>query len=126
MPLSLILSVPDLQSARILAAAGVPQISLLQSNEHVSEIKSWLEGTKVGVQIKDIGKTFPQADFYIISEEYQSFGFIDTLTYWQGKDGELNDQNGNLLFLPYAIENEILASWLDWEIHYDVIEELFL
>jgi hypothetical protein len=127
MSLSLILSVPDLQAARILAAAGIPQIALLQTNNHISEIRSWLEGTQVGVQINDPDASIPQADFLVIPIRYfDQLSFVNQKIYWQGEYDEITNKDGQLIFLPYAIENEVVASFLDWERHADKIEELFL
>jgi hypothetical protein len=127
MSLSLVLSVPDLQAARILAAAGVPQIALLQSNPHFAEIKSWLEGVSVGAQITDPNVSLPQADFFIIPFIFfDQFSFMNTRMYWLGDQGEITDKQGNLIFLPFAVENEVVSSWLDWEQNYEKVEELFL
>lgn len=127
MSLSLVLSVPDLQAARILAAAGIPQIALLQTNPNFAEIRSWLEGVSVGSQITDPNSSLPVADFFIIPFAfYDQFSFMDARIYWLRDQGEITDRHGNLIFLPYAIENEVVASWLDWERNYDKIEELFL
>lgn len=127
MSLSLVLSVPDLHSARILAAAGVPQIALLQSNPNFVEIKSWLQGVAVGAQITDPNASIPQADFLVIPKKYfDQFSFMDGRVYWLGDQGEIIDKLDNLIFLPFAIENEIVSSWLDWTLHFEKIEEMFL
>lgn len=125
MPLSLVVSVPDLQSARMLAAAGVPKISLLADNPHFNEIKSWLAGIQVGASISYAEQTIPPADFLIIPIELiDQYSFVDKKIYWV-KDGQLSDVHGNIELLPYAHENENFPSWLDYEKHQELISDLF-
>ncbi len=126
MALSLVLSVPDLQAARILAAAGVPQIALSATHPYFVEIKSWLEGTEVGASISDADQRIPPADFLVVPIEfYENYSFVDKKIYWVTSDGQLTDRFGNLELLPYAHENENFPSWLDFKNHEELIAGLF-
>jgi hypothetical protein len=86
----LLISVPDLQAARIAAAAGIAYICLDQKNPHLLEIKSWLEGVKTGVFVEDPDLPIPMVDFILIPE--------DSLpTYqWLEKEILILDAVGNL------------------------------
>ncbi len=83
MNLELVTSVPDLHTARILAAAGVPNIALSQDHPHFADIRSWLEGTKVGAMISEPESIIPQADFLVIPMAYfDQLSFLDHVKYW--------------------------------------------
>ena len=61
--LELVTSVPDLQSARMLAAANIPLICLSPEVNNAAEIKSWIEGSQIGIELKDAESIIQPVDF---------------------------------------------------------------
>lgn len=126
MALKLVLTVPDLQAARMLTAAGVPQIALSATNPYFVEIKSWLEGTQVGASISEADQSIPPADFLVVPIEfYENYSFVEKKIYWVTSEGQITDKHGNIELLPYAHENENFPSWLDFKKHEEIIAGLF-
>ncbi|MBK8282304.1 MAG: hypothetical protein IPK94_19755 [Saprospiraceae bacterium] len=138
---SLVTSVPDLHTARICAAAGVPMISLVQTHPNLIEIRDWLEGTEVFVQITDPDLPLPLVDHLIIPFEwYDAFSFIDKKVFWITADQMISRPDGmiytslyqnppptgqDLKLFPYY-EGSLCAVWLDYQSDYKSFERLFL
>lgn len=141
----LIMSVSDLQTARILAAAGVSYISFHQYIENLDEIKPWLEGPLIGVQIADPDQSLPTADFLIMPEEwYDLFSFSGRKIFWKGNSGLMSQEPEVITILNKAIENPVsdtgnffhytrtlgikenILTWIDFEEDQALFEKLFL
>jgi len=142
----LITSVPDLQTARILAAAGVDYIAFHQNIENLEEIKPWLEGPQIGVEITDPDLSLPNADFLIMPLQwYDLFSFSNRPILWK-TDGDTGQTSENLLFVKGSImevsepmggirfyhysdftDSEVTTkSWLDYKDDLVLFEKLFL
>ncbi len=143
----LITSVPDLQTARILAAAGVDYIAFHQNIENLEEIKPWLEGPQIGVEITDPELSLPNADFLIMPLQwYDLFSFSNRPILWK-TDGDTEKTSENLLiakggtmeeteltigirfyhYSDYTGSEAVTAkSWLDYKDDLSLFEELFL
>jgi|GEM_PF-1246669 len=102
----LITSVPDLQTARILAAAGVDYIAFHQNIENLEEIKPWLQGPQIGVEITNPDLSLPGADFLIMPLEwFDQFSFSGRPILWKA-EGDTVQTSENLLFTRGSIMNE--------------------
>jgi hypothetical protein len=143
----LITSVPDLQTARILAAAGVDYIAFHQNIENLEEIKPWLEGPQIGVEITDPDLSLPNADFLIMPLQwYDLFSFSNRPILWKTEENTVQTSE-NLLFVKgsrmeeseptagirfyhysdYTDSEAITAkSWLDYKDDLVLFEKLFL
>lgn len=143
----LITSVPDLQTARILAAAGVEYIAFHQNIENLEDIKTWLEGPQIGVEIIDPDLSLPNADFLIMPIQwYDLFSFSNRPILWK-TEGDTVHTSENLLFVKGSImeeseptggirfyhysdytdsESVTAKSWLDYQDDLSLFEELFL
>ena len=143
---SLVTSVPDLHTARILAAAGIPYIAFHQQIRNLEEIKPWLEGPRTGIEMKDPDQSLPASDFLIMPASwYDLFSFSGRTIFWKTGDG--NFDKGDLvlsrgvLFTPgsetvgrrfyhyadYRDERGVnSAAWLDYEEDFNLFEALFL
>lgn len=138
---SLVTSVPDLHIARICAAAGVPMISIDQTHPNLFEIRDWLEGTEVFVQITDPELPLPLTDHLIIPFKWHdAFSFIDKKVLWITDDQTIYRPDGMIYtglyqdpspaskdfkLFPYH-EGSLFASWLDYQSDYPIFEKLFL
>lgn len=145
-PIHLVTSVPDLHTARILAAAGVPYISFLQTTPNLSEIFSWIEGPEIAVQVTDVNLPLPMVNKLIIPYAwYDQFSFMEKSIWWltdgpsvYKPDGMIythvdilayNESASQLCFYPYrnAIDdNDNMKTWLDYTNDADLFETLFL
>lgn len=143
----LITSVPDLQTARILAAAGVDYIAFHQNIENLEDIKPWLEGPQIGVEITDPDLSLPNADFLIMPLQwYELFSFSNRPILWK-TDEDTGLTSDNLLVTKGGITNETepaagirfyhysdytgaevvtAKAWLDYKEDLSLFEELFL
>ncbi len=146
MPLiTLVTSVPDLHMARILAAARVPLISFLQNTNHLNEIKSWLAGPEIGVQIEDHELPLPQVDFLIIHDiNYEQYAHVDKKIYWKTKDATWDRPYAGIFDATFAmpIENRKVITfnkyiegnknseqslyWIDYIEDAVIFEQIFL
>lgn len=140
---SLVTSVPDLHTARILAASGVPYLVFSLDTENLADLIQWLEGPRIGVEIADPEAIVPRADFLLIPLEfYDRFAFVEKPVFWKTEDtgaafpdgmvytrydvGSARD--GVMCFYPYAdmpIGND-LHTWLDCREDKALLEALFL
>lgn len=113
----LITSVPDLHTARILAAAGVDYIAFHQNIENLEEIRPWLEGPQIGVEITDPDLSLPNADFLIMPVEwYDLFSFSARPILWKvGVQLLPNRPRGNIIF---ARDNPMNETEMDEGIHF--------
>ncbi|MDZ4707661.1 MAG: hypothetical protein SH818_04595 [Saprospiraceae bacterium] len=143
----LITSVPDLQTARILAAAGVDYIAFHQNIENLEEIKPWLQGPQIGVEITNPDLSLPGVDFLIMPLEwFDQFSFSGRPILWKA-EGDTVQTSENLLFTRGSIMNETepttgmqfyhyadyissksvtAKAWLDYKEDLSLFEELFL
>jgi hypothetical protein len=145
-PIHLVTSVPELHTARILAAAGVPYISFLQTTPNLNEIISWIEGPEVLVQVIDLNLAIPQVNHLIIPYAwYDQFYFMEKSIWWITDDALVSKPDGmiytdavalptnesasHLCFYPYrnAIQvNDNIKTWLDFNKDSELFEALFL
>lgn len=99
---SLVTSVPDLQIARILAAAGAQYIAFDQSMDQLSEISQWLEGPQTGVEIDDPNHPVPQVDFLIVPIIlFEQFAFFEKKIFWKSKLTDIDEPAG-MIFIREA------------------------
>ena len=143
---SLVTSVPDLHTARILAAAGVSYIAFHQHIKNLEDIITWLEGPQTGVEMIDPDQSVPATDFLIMPAGwYDLFSFSGRTIFWKidgdgFNQGDMIISRGGLMtatgmkegrrFYHYSdycgSEDETAKAWLDYEEDLSLFEELFL
>lgn len=140
---SLVTSVPDLHTARILAAAGVPYLVFRQDTENLADLIQWLEGPRIGVEIADPETIVPRVDFLLIPLEfYDRFAFVEKPIFWKtGNTGAVfpdgmvytrhdvhSARDGVMCFYPYTgmPTGNDLPTWLNCREDKAMLEALFL
>jgi len=143
----LVTSVPDLHTARILAAAGVGYIAFKQQIQTLSEIRPWLEGPEIGIEIVDMDTPIILADFLILPMEwYELYSFSDKRIFWKTDDPGKDEPDG-MIYLKgiiksvieakqgtpflhykdlYSQKDQPVKTWIDYEADLLLFESLFL
>lgn len=103
---SLVTSVPDLHTARILAAAGVKYIAFRPGTQNLGDIMQWLEGPQTGLEVLEAESQIPAADFLIIPYElYDQYAFSDKRIFWKTDQSMIYQEDG-MIYLKGAIDEE--------------------
>lgn len=100
---SLVTSVPDLHTARILAAAGVKYIAFSSGTQNLGDIIQWLEGPQVGLEILEAESRISAVDFLIVPYElHDQYAFSDKRIFWKTDQSAIYREDG-MIYLKGAM-----------------------